>query len=246
MNRFLINKYFAPQIPSSDDFELPPLEEEAEEIADGDMEITLPDFDAEEESVVAGEGDTSSEPDTVTVEDTEQPSSDTEEEKSLDPIDELSGDGIDLAEIFKDLEDAAEKQEEVIDKIDNGEELSSQDIKTLKQTNDFLIRKIEQMQNEKMELLYRNAELETFGNEGSTPELIVLSKHIKQMETNPKSKEKVLSTIKKMYEDISGDDIEQDKVDKKVDILSAAEQYNSHSNPELKDDKEEEFDLVMD
>lgn len=239
-----MNKYSSPQIPSSDEFELPPLEEEVEETSDGDMEITLPDFDVEEESVVAGE-DTSSEPEAVTVEDTEQLSSETEEEKSLDPIDELSGDGIDLAEIFKDLEDVAEKQEEVIDKIDNGQELSSQDIKTLKQTNDFLIKKIDQMQNEKIELLYRNAELETFGNESSTPELIVLSKHIKQMETNPKSREKVLSTIKKMYEDISGDDIEQDKVDKKVDILSAAEQYNSRSNPELKPEEEDEFNLVM-
>ena len=97
-----------------------------------------------------------------------------------------------------------------------------------------------------MNLLYENAELKTFGNDSTPPELLVLAKHMDKMASDEKSKQKVLNTIKKMYEDITGEDIEQKDVDKKADILSVAEQYNSHSNPELKKQKDEEFTFVMD
>jgi hypothetical protein len=237
-----IKKYFAS--PSfGDDIELPPMEEATEETPSDDTEITLPDFT--EEDVVKDENESDA---PVTVEDTEKPKSDEtkEDKKEPDEIDELSGEGIDLKEMFKDLDVLLEEQEEVIDKAEAGQTLSAQDIRTLQKTNEELIRKIDELESARMNLLYENAELKTFGNDSTPPELLVLAKHMDKMASDEKSKQKVLNTIKKMYEDITGEDIEQKDVDKKADILSVAEQYNSHSNPELKKQKDEEFTFVMD
>lgn len=61
-----------------------------------------------------------------------------------------------------------------------------------------------------------------------------------------KAKNKVVTLLKNMYEDITGKDIKQDDIDKKADVLSLSEAYNSTVNPELKKKNDDEFSLVMD
>lgn len=48
-----------------------------------------------------------------------------------------------------------------------------------------------------------------------------------------KSKSKVVTILKNLYEELTGEDLDKSKVNQEADIMAAADAYNSKSNPNL-------------
>jgi hypothetical protein len=72
---------------------------------------------------------------------------------------------------------------------------------------------------------------------------LILSKNLEKAQSgDDKAKSKVVSVLKSLYEEFTGNDFEKDKIDKETDILSATSLYNSNSNPNLKLKKDNDIE----
>ena len=181
---------------------------------------------------------------------TETPSESKKEEAEdkAEAAEEASED-LDLSDLFADLEDASNATEEskkILDDVaasgtitpDQAKELQTQNtvLQEINAKNSALIKK---MMNDSVDMSYRNAELEAFGWVSTDPNVLILSKNIEKARSgDDKSKSKIITILKNLYEDFTGEDLEKTKVSNQVDLLSAAEKYNSHSNPNIKSKSE--------
>lgn len=145
---------------------------------------------------------------------------------------------VDFDKLFAELEDA----NEAIDKIESNETTdNSSEVSVLKQALNNMEQMIKKLTNEKSDLVYKNAELEAFGWENMDPKILILSRNLsKAKDWDEKSKTKIISTLKDMLYDMTGEDFDTAKINKDIDILAAAESYNSSSDPNLKAKKTED------
>ena len=64
---------------------------------------------------------------------------------------------------------------------------------------------------------------------------MILSKNLEKAKAgDDKSKSKVISVLKSLYEEYTGEDLEKTKVGQQTDLLAAVDSYNSSSNPNIK------------
>lgn len=144
---------------------------------------------------------------------------------------------IDLDALFAEIDDA----NDALDKIEANKGWdNSEDIWVLKDSLSKMEQIVKRLTNEKADLTYRVADLEAFGADWSDPKILLLSRNLtKAKDWDDKAKTKALSILKDMLYDLTWEDYEQSKIDKDVDLLSAVEQYNNTTNPNLKASKKE-------
>lgn len=235
----------------TDDDMMPPLDDINEEASDGSLDISLPDMDEEKKEPEEEKQKEETDPNAEPSEKKEEPKEESPEEKKPDgeseKKDEQKEDDLNLEEIFKDLDWLNTEQEDLIKKAeDNWGQLSPQEIADLKRNNEIMQKHIEKLSGDKADLMFKNAELQAFGGEFATPELLILSRNLPNVDKDERSKTKVVTLLKNMYEDLTGKDINQDKVDKETDVLAASEAYNSSINPDLKTKKDDDLTIVLD
>lgn len=164
-----------------------------------------------------------------------------EEAKTEDDSDDL-----DLSDLFADLEDASDANDEskkILDDVSawNGtitpeqvKELEAQ-IAIQKDINTKLSGQVKKLMNDSVDMSYKNAELEAFGWVSTNPNVLILSKNLEKAQAgDDKSKSKVISVLKSLYEEFTGEDLESTKVSQQTDLLSAVDSYNSSANPNIK------------
>ena len=184
------------------------------------------------------EDNSTEETDTLENEEEETTEEETEEETQTETTEETSEDDIDLSALFDELDDA----NEALDKIEKTAE-NTEDISVLKQSLNNMEQQIKKLSNEKADLIYKNAELEAFGSDSTDPKILLLSRNLtKANDGDEKSKTKVISLLKDMLYDLTWEDIDNNKINKDIDLLSAVESYNSTSNPNLKKPKDSSED----
>jgi len=218
-----------------------------------ELDISLPDID---EEVITTEWQEEIKSDEkVSEESKEEDNKETEkkeEDKSEDKEKSWNDELFDLWDLFDDIQDwndSIDKSNEAIDNIEKTWEASTEDITILKEENknlkDWYKRMEDQLKkiaNEKSDLMYKNAELEAFWWESSNPQILILSRNLEKAQAwDDRAKSKVESTLKDLLFNITGEDYDQKKTDKKADVLSAAESYNNTANPNLKN-KDEDSD----
>lgn len=139
---------------------------------------------------------------------------------------------VNFDELFSELNDA----NDAIDKIESNDSSdNTQEISVLKQALNNMEQIVKKLTNEKSDLIYKNAELEAFGWDNTDPKILMLSRNLtKAKDWDERSKTKVVSTLKDMLYELTGEDFDTSKINKDIDILTAAESYNSMSNPKLK------------
>lgn len=222
-----------------DDF-MPSMEWEDSSL-DEENDWMMPSMDDEEEKE---EKETPSEPkeDDKENEDKSKPNPDQDEEDNLD-----------LQALLWDLDKIDESLEESGAILDKGANMTPEDIETLKSQNEMYSKTVESLQNkiveimkDKTDLIYKNAELTAFGWDFSDPQLLIISRNFSKAKSwDDMAKNRVLETIKTMYEDMTGKSIDATIVDKNSDVMSAVEQYNSSVNPKIKDSSSEDDGFSM-
>lgn len=145
---------------------------------------------------------------------------------------------VDFDKLFAEIDDA----NEAIEKIESNDTTdNSSEVSVLKQALNNMEQMIKKLTNEKSDLVYKNAELEAFWWENMDPKILILSRNLsKAKDWDEKSKTKIISTLKDMLYDMTGEDFDTAKINKDIDILTAAESYNSSSDPQLKAKKQED------
>ena len=222
-----------------DDF-MPPMDWEDSSL-DEENDWMMPSMDDEE---IKEEKETPSEPkeDNKENEDKSNPNPDQDEEDNLD-----------LQALLWDLDKIDESLEESGAILDKGANMTPEDIETLKSQNEMYSKTVESLQNkiveimkDKTDLIYKNAELTAFGWDFSDPQLLIISRNFSKAKSwDDIAKNRVLETIKTMYEDMTGKSIDATIVDKNSDVMSAVEQYNSSVNPKIKDSSSEDDGFSM-
>lgn len=183
--------------------------------------------------------------DTTTEESNVDKTSETEDE--VNQIDETKSEeeddeDIDLDALFAELEDASK----TVDKIEeNKGGDNTTEVSELKQTLNNMEQLIKKLSNDKADLIYKNAELEAFGSDWTDPQILLLSRNLtKSKDGDDKAKTKSISILKDMLYDLTWEDYDQSRIDKDIDLLTATENYNSVSNPNLKSWKKQEDDWL--
>jgi len=155
-------------------------------------------------------------------------------------------DDLDLSDLFADLEDASDANDESKKILDNvaawGGTITPEQVKELeaqiaiqKDINTKLTGQVKKLMNDSVDMSYKNAELEAFGWVSTNPNVLILSKNLEKAQAwDDKSKSKVISVLKSLYEEFTGEDLEKTKVSQQTDLLAAVDSYNSSSNPNIK------------
>lgn len=163
-----------------------------------------------------------------------------------EPKTEDDSDDLDLSDLFADLEDASDANDESKKILDNvaawGGTITPEQVKELeaqiaiqKDINTKLTGQVKKLMNDSVDMSYKNAELEAFGWVSTNPNVLILSKNLEKAQAwDDKSKSKVISVLKSLYEEFTGEDLEKTKVSQQTDLLSAVDSYNSSSNPNIK------------
>jgi len=169
------------------------------------------------------------------------------QDKTTDLDSKEDEDDFDLDSIFADVDenlDDADKAIDALEKSSSGE--NKEEISSLRETINNLQQLVKKLSNDKADLMYKNAEISTFWSDDTDPNILMLSRNIgKAKEWDDKSKTKSISILKNMLYDLTGEDVDNNKVNKDIDMLSAMEQYNTSSNPNLKTNKKDDNEWFM-
>jgi hypothetical protein len=158
---------------------------------------------------------------------------------------EENAEDLDLSDLFADLDDtksAIDDSWKILDDAAASGSMSPEQIKELqaqvwilRDINDKNEKTIKRLLNDSVDISYKNAELEAFGWVWTNPNILILSKNLEKAQAgDDKSKSKVISVLKSLYEEFTGEDLEKTKVSQQTDLLSAVDSYNSSSNPNIK------------
>lgn len=148
---------------------------------------------------------------------------------------------LDLQELLDSLDAEILSSNENLDKI---EEATSWEVSwelwmlrdSLKKMEDQL----KKVNNEKMDLKFRNAELEAFWMEWQDPKILSLSRYYSKAKEDDKAKDKSVKLLKEMLYDLTWDDFDESKINSDIDLITKSELYNNQTNPNLKWAKEED------
>lgn len=178
-----------------------------------------------------------------------------EEEKTTEEVAEDKGeeeqevdlDDLDLTEFFSELETELENSNDALDTIEENAPDSSGEVGLLRDSLKKMEGKIKELNNANVELTFKNAELEAFGSSSTDPKLLIVSKNLtKAQEGDEKSKSKVVATLKDMLFNLTGEDFENTKINKDIELLTASEMYNTAVNPNIKSkDSEDDFGIMV-
>ncbi len=222
-------------------------EEDASPVETKESDITLP-TDDKKDTPVEDKKEEKTEVE-AKVEDT--PADDDSNKKEPEPAKEEpktedETDDLDLSDLFADLEDASDANDESKKILDNvaawGGTITPEQVKELeaqiaiqKDINTKLTGQVKKLMNDSVDMSYKNAELEAFGWVSTNPNVLILSKNLEKAQAwDDKSKSKVISVLKSLYEEFTGEDLEKSKVSQQTDLLAAVDSYNSSSNPNIK------------
>lgn len=167
-----------------------------------------------------------------------------EEPKQEDKTDDDSED-LDLSDLFADLDDtknAIDDSKKILDDATAAGTITPEQVKELqtqiailRDINDKNEKTIKKLLNDSVDMTYKNAELEAFGWVWTDPNVLILSKNIEKAKSgDDKSKSKVVSILKTLFEEFTGENLEKAQVDKQVDLLTAVDSYNTNANPNIK------------
>lgn len=150
---------------------------------------------------------------------------------------------IDLDSIFEDLDNANEQ----LDKIsENTKWESNVEIEILRDSLDKITKELKRVNGEKLELQFRNSELEAFWIDSLDPKLLSLSRVMwKAKDWDDLSKDKATKLLKDMLFDLTWEDLDTQKINTELDLLTQAELYNNATNPNLSSSKEEDFGIAL-
>lgn len=148
-------------------------------------------------------------------------------------------------DILDELMSELDSSKEVVEKIEAAWDWSSE----LSLLTDSLKRmedQIKKLNNEKVDLTLRNAELETFWSDSTDPNILILSKHLDKAKAwDDRSKQKVSTIIKEMLYDLTWEDYDKTNINNNIDTLSASESYNTKTNPNLTQDEKRDDDFGL-
>lgn len=215
------------------------LEEESTDVEDsGMLDFGLEDSEQEttEETMIP---ETKSEEADKVAEDTKEETTSEEQEVDLDDLD--------LTDFFSELETELESSNSALDTIEENAPESSSEISLLRDSLKKMEDKIKELNNANVDLKFKNAELAAFGSDNTDPKLLIVSKNlVKAQEWDEKSKSKVVSTLKDMLYSLTGEDFDNTKINKDIELLTASEMYNSAVNPNIKSkDTEDDYGIMV-
>jgi len=179
----------------------------------------------------------------TTTEETSETKEEIPEVKEEETIEDTTDDSeLDLDKLFEDLDSELDTSKEALDKLETkGETVDPSDIWLVRDSLKRMEDQVKKLNNLNIDLKFKNAELEAFGVNDENPKLFIVSRHLKKaMDGDDKSKTKVTSTLKEILYDLTGEDFDETKIDKDIDLLTASEAYNTGANPNLKKKSEEE------
>lgn len=163
------------------------------------------------------------------------------EDDSLDEIEKLLDEVDDSDDSQKKSEEAIDNIEKKLEEWDKDVEILKEENSNLKDSNDRLKTALKNINWEKADLAFKNAELEAFGWNFTDPSLLIVTKHYESaINWDEKAKTKTIKVIKDMYDILTWSDLEKEKADDKLDKISAIENYNNSSNPNFADKSNED------
>lgn len=158
--------------------------------------------------------------------------------------DESSDADIDLDSIFEWLEAEVENSNEALDKLETAG-WDMEDVWSLRDSLKRMEDQIKKLNNNNADLKFRNAELSAFSIEDSDPKVMVIARNFsKAIWWDDKAKAKVVSTLKDMIYDLTGEDFDDKKVAWDIDLLTASEMYNNEINPNLKEKNSKDYGWI--
>lgn len=168
----------------------------------------------------------------------------TDENKNTES--ETTDEDVDLDSILDWLQDEIDDSKKVLDDISvTSDSATNVNIWILKDSLTKMEQQLKKLNSEKMDLQFRNAELEAFGIDWLDPKLLSLSRvYAKAKDWDDVSKTKATKIAKEILFDLTGEDIDSAKISSDIDLLTQAELYNNAINPNLKPWKDEDMGML--
>lgn len=168
----------------------------------------------------------------------------TDENKNTES--ETIDEDVDLDSILDWLQDEIDDSKKVLDDISvTSDSATNVNIWILKDSLTKMEQQLKKLNSEKMDLQFRNAELEAFGIDWLDPKLLSLSRvYAKAKDWDDVSKTKATKIAKEILFDLTGEDIDSAKISSDIDLLTQAELYNNAINPNLKAWKDEDDGML--
>lgn len=159
---------------------------------------------------------------------------------------ETTDEDVDLDSILDWLQDEIDDSKKVLDDISTTADTTTNvNIWILKDSLTKMEQQLKKLNSEKMDLQFRNAELEAFGIDWLDPKLLSLSRvYAKAKDWDDVSKTKATKIAKEILFDLTGEDIDSAKISSDIDLLTQAELYNNAINPNLKAWKDEDDGML--
>jgi hypothetical protein len=147
----------------------------------------------------------------------------------------------DLEALFEWLDTEIDESNKALDKLEKAGDWDVWEIWLVRDSLKRMEDQVKKLNNLNVDLKFKNAELEAFGINDESPELLIVSRNLsKAMNWDDKSKNKVVTTLKEMLYNLTWEDFDETKIDKDIDLLTASEAYNTEVNPNLKAAKDED------
>lgn len=159
---------------------------------------------------------------------------------------ETTDEDVDLDSILDWLQDEIDDSKKVLDDISTTADTTTNvNIWILKDSLTKMEQQLKKLNSEKMDLQFRNAELEAFGIDWLDTKLLSLSRvYAKAKDWDDVSKTKATKIAKEILFDLTGEDIDSAKISSDIDLLTQAELYNNAINPNLKAWKDEDDGML--
>ena len=151
---------------------------------------------------------------------------------------------IDLDWIFSDLDEANKQLDEMAKNSSGGEQ--DVQISILRDSLSKMESELKKVNSEKLDLKFRNAELEAFWVDSLDPKLLSLSRVMsKAKEGDDASKDKATKLLKDMLFDLTGEDFDTGKIKTDLDLLTQAELYNNATNPNISSSTQDDDGIAL-
>jgi hypothetical protein len=151
---------------------------------------------------------------------------------------------IDLDGIFDELDEANKQLDEISKTSEWGE--NNVQVSILRDSLNKMEAELKKVNSEKLDLKFRNAELEAFWVDNLDPKLLSLSRVMgKAKDGDDQSKDKATKLLKDMLFELTWEDFDSSRISTDVDLLTQAELYNNATNPNLSAKEDEDEGIAL-
>lgn len=153
---------------------------------------------------------------------------------------------IDFDNIFSGLQDEIDESNKALDKLaESSDPQVSSEVSVLKDSISRMEWQIKKLNNEKIDLQFRNAELEAFWVDGLQPREMALIRALSKSKDDDAAKDKAIKQLKDYLFDLTWEDIDATRTSTDIDLLTQAELYNNAINPNLKASTQEDEGIAL-